>query len=83
METVKKITSKQKQELLNLLIETLSNKYNGKTRIPHFWDALREYTDIFSKYVKDNNIEDWWTTESYCYQRVWKQIKWSDDCVKQ
>lgn len=77
IENSKKFTPKQKKEILNLLIETLSSKYNGKTRV-YFCDALQEYTDMFFKYVKDNNIEDWWDTQSYCYQRVWKHIKWDE-----
>lgn len=78
IENRKKFTPKQKKEILNLLIETLSSKYNGKTRVPHFWDALQEYTDMFFKYAKDNNIEDWWNLEEYCWKRVWKQIKWDE-----
>ena len=78
IENSKKFTPKQRQEILNLLIETLSSKYNGKSRVPHFWDAQKEYADIFNKYVKDNHIKDWWDTQSYCYQRVWKHIKWDE-----
>lgn len=72
-----KFSTKQKKEVLNLLNESLK-KYNGKARNPYFWKALQEYTDIFFDYAKKHNIDDWWDTESYCYQRVWKNITWKE-----
>lgn len=72
-----KFSSKQRKEVLNLLNEQLK-KYNGKERVPYFWEALQEYTDIFFDYVKKHNIVDWWDTQSYCYQRVWKNIIWKE-----